>query len=158
MLRWVLQEIQELQAMRDCLATVSQIQAKITQLKEQLLEDRELLAAQTAKKFNFRGLWRKVTGREQTDQELEDSCHLTERLIDQWTQVRTYVEVMVWVVCVPRFCRDRGEQFHGFVDQLCSRHIAVAEAGEHKWQGVLAKLQETSDTSQQTQAQTALIA
>ena len=109
-----------------------------------------MLAAQTAKKFNFRGLWRKVIGKEQTDQELEDTCHLTERLIDQWTQVKTYVEVMIWIVNVPRFCKDRGEQFHGFVDSLCERHIGVAEWAEQKWTKVLAGLKDKKETESES--------
>ena len=57
---------------------------------------------------------------------------------------------MIWIVNVPRFCKDRGEQFHGFVDSLCERHIGVAEWAEQKWTKVLAGLKDKKETESES--------
>lgn len=58
------------------------IKAKINELREQLAEDRELLAAEQQNKTTFRGLWRKMTGKKHTEAQLAESVIEIEALID----------------------------------------------------------------------------
>ena len=68
MMRWVITEVQELQAMQECIKSIQKLETKLSDLREKLQDDKDLLAAQQQNKTTLLGLWRKVTFKSQTEE------------------------------------------------------------------------------------------
>ena len=90
-------------------------------------------------------MWLKVTNKTLTDDELKDQIVKTEALIEQWLELKKYVEAYIWLVVVPRFCAYRGKQYLQFLLDFGQGFIFETDKRIEKWSTVVEKTKDLED-------------
>ena len=108
MMRWITQEVQDVLAIKDCFNALNRIDTKLKDLREKASDDRKLLQAQQNDKTTLRGLWNKIISKELTNEQLEVMIKETDSYTTEWTHLKEYLVVYIWLVVVPRFCTYRS--------------------------------------------------
>ncbi len=137
MYSWILSEIQDLLAMKECIYGLRKVESKIAELKVEVQETRQFLQATQQNKTTIKGIWLFVTRREMTETEIQAAIDRLEAEIDEWCLLHSYLTVYIPMVAIPRFKTDRGGQYFHFLANFATTHIKACDRNIEQWKSVI---------------------
>lgn len=68
MMRWITTEVQEILAMKECIASINRTDNRLADLRDDLAGVRKLYQAHQKNETTFKGVWLKLTGKTKTEE------------------------------------------------------------------------------------------
>ena len=101
-----------------------------------MVSNKEYVDDLNNRKTTFKTIWRTVTLRKRSVDEVMRDIFKLEGQVDGWEQVLEYVTYYIPMCIFPRFKQDRGSQYLQFMADYAEEHSQGAEQNIEIWEKI----------------------